>query len=242
MSNYLSLLFLPHRVSYISSVSKYLLVICAVLSLSLTAQAVADKSVAVATETNADSAAVPVFNSEAHNQVQKITVDLLAAIAASGSLLESDPETYFTAVDDVLSPVVDFNFISKVVMGRYGKAATAEQKTQFEQTFRRGLVVTYARGMANYADQNIIVLPPKNDVAAQRRVSVRQQVNDSGGDTHILAYTMARNKISGDWKLINVVMDGINLGKTFRSQFEQAVKKNNGDIDIVIDQWLSPDA
>ena len=53
---------------------------------------------------------------------------------------------------------------------------------------------------------------------------------------------MARSKTSGDWKLINVVMDGINLGKTFRSQFEQAVQKNNGDIDMVIEKWLSPDA
>ena len=242
MSNFSSLFFLPRQMEYTSSMSQYLLVICAVLSLSLTAQAVASNSVTVATDINAESAPVPVFDSEAHNQVQKITTDLLAAIAASGNLLESDPETYFTAVDNVLGPVVDFNFISKVVMGRYGKAATAEQKTQFEQTFRRGLVVTYARGMASYADQTIVVLPPTNDVAAKRRVSVRQQVNDSGGDSHILAYTMARNKTSGDWKLINVVMDGINLGKTFRSQFEQAVKKNNGDIDTVIDQWLSPDA
>jgi ABC-type transporter MlaC component len=136
MSNFSSLLFLPRPVRSVSSVSKYLLVICAVLSLSLTAQAVASKSVAVATDTNAESAAVPVFNSEAHNQVQKITLDLLAAIAANGNLLESDPETYFTAVDDVLGPVVDFNFISKVVMGRYGKLATAEQKSLFEQAFR----------------------------------------------------------------------------------------------------------
>jgi phospholipid transport system substrate-binding protein len=96
--------------------------------------------------------------------------------------------------------------------------------------------------MASYTDHNIVVLPPQNDVTAQRRVSVRQQVDDTSGDTHILAYTMARSKTSGDWKLINVVMDGINLGKTFRSQFEQAVQKNNGDIDIVIEKWLSPDA
>ena len=158
MSNFLSSLFLPRYVRSVSSVSQYLLVICALLSLSLTAQAVADKP--APTDAPVDSAAVPVFNSEAHNQVQKITVDLLAAIAATGNLLESNPEAYFTAVDDVLGPVVDFNFISKVVMGRYGKAATAQQKTQFEQTFRRGLVVTYARGMASYADQNIVVLRP----------------------------------------------------------------------------------
>ena len=181
------------------------------------------------------------FNSEAHARVQKITQDLIVMTEAKGTLLESDPEAYFSAVDDVLEPVVDYAFIARVVMGRYGKAATLEQKKEFEAVFRRGLVMTYARGMASFAEQDITILPPENDVSHQRRVSVRQQVRADKGDVHILSYTMAQQK-SGDWKLINVVMDGINLGKTFRSQFEQAVKKNNGDIDGVIQQWLAVDA
>ena len=180
------------------------------------------------------------FSSEAHARVQQITHDLIVAVETAGALLEREPEVYFSAVDDVLEPVVDYGYISRVVMGRYGKSATPEQRQEFETVFRRGLVMTYARGMAGFADQDITILPPEGDVSRQRRVSVRQQVRADKGDSHILSYTMARKK-SGEWKLINVVMDGINLGKTFRSQFEQAVKKNNGDIDRVIQQWLAAD-
>lgn len=221
--------------------SKILLALCTTLALSVAVVAAASEPVKPPVE-KASSIAAPAFDSDAHNRVQQVTLDLLATIESKGQYLETDPEVYFKAVDSVLAPVIDFEFIAKVVMGRYGKNATAEQKTLFEQAFRRGLVETYARGMAGYADQSIVVLPPNGDVGGQRRVSVRQQVSSANGDTHTLAYTMALSKSTNEWMLINVVMDGINLGKTFRSQFEQAVKKNNGDVDTVINQWLSPKA
>lgn len=226
---------------FVFTMSKILLALCTIYTLSVGQQAVADEPAKAAAQEE-PSVAAPAFDSDAHNRVQQITVDLLATIESKSQYLETDPEVYFSAVDTVLGPVIDFKFIAKVVMGRYGKSATAEQKAQFEQTFRRGLVETYARGMAGYADESIVVLPPSGDVSAQRRVSVRQQVNSANGDTHTLAYTMALSKTTKQWMLINVVMDGINLGKTFRSQFEQAVKKNHGDVDTVISQWLSPKA
>ena len=49
--------------------------------------------------------------------------------------------------------------------------------------------------------------------------------------------TMAKNRNTGEWKLINVVLNGINLGKTFRSQFAQAYKQYGGNLDKVIDHW-----
>lgn len=229
----MSVIHLLHRgYGLVSAMAKFLSTVVCLLSLSVSAMAVADKS----------ELETPAFDSAAHNRVQQVTNDLIVTITEKGELINTSPEDYFSAVGEVLAPVVDFKFISKVVMGRYGKAATPEQKQKFEQAFRRGLVETYARGMAGYADQDIKILPPEGDVSAQRRVSVRQQVRGEQGDSHLLAYTMARSKKTGEWMLINVVMDGINLGKTFRSQFEQAVKKNSGDIDAVIDQWLSSEA
>jgi phospholipid transport system substrate-binding protein len=50
---------------------------------------------------------------------------------------------------------------------------------------------------------------------------------------------MGKNR-EGEWKLINVVLNGINLGKTFRSQFMQAMKKQ-GDLNQVIAEWAEAD-
>jgi phospholipid transport system substrate-binding protein len=73
--------------------------------------------------------------------------------------------------------------------------------------------------------------------ADSRRVSVDQEVSDKG-NTHKLSYTLKLND-AGEWKLINVVLNGVNLGDSFTSQFDQAMIKNDKDIDKVIATWLA---
>ena len=43
----------------------------------------------------------------------------------------------------------------------------------------------------------------------------------------------------GEWKLINIVINGVILGLTFRNQFSSLMKKNENNIDKVIDTWIS---
>ena len=42
----------------------------------------------------------------------------------------------------------------------------------------------------------------------------------------------------GEWKLINIIINGVNLGLTFRNQFYSLMKKEN-DLDKVIDKWIA---
>lgn len=136
----------------------------------------------------------------------------------------------------ILEPVVDFGFIARVVMGDAAKSATPAQMKRFEDTFRTGMVATYAKGVSGYLDAEMNVLPLSPDAEGQNRVAVRQEVVTASG-TQIVDYTMAKNRKTGEWKLINVVLNGINLGKTFRSQFAQSYKQYSGDLDKVIDHW-----
>ena len=49
---------------------------------------------------------------------------------------------------------------------------------------------------------------------------------------------MARKK-TGQWMVVNVVINGINLGKTFRNQFVRSAQRAGGDIEQVINGWSS---
>ncbi len=173
----------------------------------------------------------------AHEIVQHVQDQLMQTIADSRELINNEPDRYYAAVEEVLDPVVDFRFIARVVMGAHAKQASPEQRAKFLKVFKGGLVSTYARGMASFADYEIVVLPPNGDISGQRKVNVAQEVRGGEGVNRV-SYTMARNR-AGEWKLINVVLNGINLGKTFRSQFAQAMKKSEGNLDKVIADWSS---
>ena len=155
--------------------------------------------------------------------------------AARDFKADNDQAAFDKKVLMALEPVVAFDYIARVVMGDYYKGATKEQQERFAALFKANLVSTYAKGIATYADSNIKVMPAPAPVGDERRVTVDQEVSHEG-ETHKLSYSMAKNK-TGEWKLINLVLNGINLGRSFSSQFEQLAGKNGGDIDKVIASW-----
>ena len=168
-----------------------------------------------------------------YTMIEGVSEKLLGVIRANAGHLNSDPQRYYRAVDDVLDPVVDFDFVARAVMGRYAKQATAAQRSRFASAFRRDLVQTFARGVASFGEMQARVVNP-GSAPNGKRVNVLQEVRSREGVTKV-SYTLVRNR-SGQWKLINVTLNGINLGKTFRSQFAQAMR-TSGDIDKVIASW-----
>ncbi len=183
------------------------------------------------------------FSSDPHQLVRQVTDQLLEDIARYRQAMESATsraerdsrmEDFLGELRATLEPVVDFQWIALNVMGNHRQAATPEQRERFREIFTRGLVETYGRGLLSYSDQRIVVHPPRQPVEDQRRVTVFQEIQGADG-RYPLQYSMALNR-GGDWKVVNVIINGINLGNTFRNQFSQAYSRH-GDIDAVIDNW-----
>ncbi len=170
-----------------------------------------------------------------HQVVQGVTDSVMSVIKSGEKTLKENPDAYFAKVRESLESTVSFPFIAKNVMASYWSQASEAQRDQFTETFTRGMVETLGKGLANYSDLKITTLPPEGDVSAMKRVEVIQEVAAADGTSRI-SYTMAQNK-SGEWKLINVVLNGVNLGKSFRDQFAQSMKQNDNDIDKVIATW-----
>jgi phospholipid transport system substrate-binding protein len=170
-----------------------------------------------------------------HQVVQGVTDSVMNVIKGGEQTLKEKPDEYFAKVRASLESTVSFSFIAKNVMASYWNQASEAQREEFTETFTRSMVETLGKGLANYSDLKIATLPPEEDASVAKRVEVIQEVAAADGTTRI-SYTMAQNK-SGEWKLINVVLNGVNLGKSFRDQFTQAMKQNDNNIDKVIATW-----
>ena len=60
-------------------------------------------------------------------------------------------------------------------------------------------------------------------------------VKGNNGAVYPVQYTLG--KINGEWKLRNVIINGINIGKLFRDQFADAMQRNGNDLDKTINGW-----
>jgi phospholipid transport system substrate-binding protein len=174
------------------------------------------------------------FDSEPHQLIQDTTKQVLTALD-NGLDPVKEPKKFVDELTAILDPVVAFEFIARGVIGNYAKQVSKDQVKQFADAFKLGLVNTYGKGMANFGELEIAVLAPTQAIGDQRRLAVVQEIRGGGG-TNQVSYTMAKNK-KGQWKMINVVLNGVNLGQSFRGQFAAAVEKNNGDVTKTINDW-----
>ena len=173
-----------------------------------------------------------------HQRVERITASLMQLIDEYRDDYDVRSAEYFSDLSLLLDTHVDFRFIARGVMGPFYRRATETQVERFITVFRNGLVETYGRGLGSYNNQRIELLPYEPVNPQQRSVTVRQQIT-SEGTIYPLQYSMGKNRSTGEWQIINVIINGINLGKTFRTQFVQAANRNGGDIDAVIDGWTT---
>ncbi len=171
----------------------------------------------------------------AHEVVQQTTTTLLADLKANKEQYRTDPGAFYNALNSILGPVVDVDGISRGVMTvRYSRQASPEQMQRFKENFKRSLMQFYGNALLEYNNQDIRVLPVSGQQDPER-TSVNMEIKDGKGVVYPLSYTMV--SLDGTWKMRNVVINGINVGKLFRDQFAQAMQDNRNDLDKVIDNW-----
>lgn len=171
----------------------------------------------------------------AHEVIQQTTDTLLADLKAHKDEYRQNPTAFYDALNKILGPVVDAEGISRGVMTvRYSRQATPEQLQRFQENFKRSLMQFYGNALLEYDNQDIRVFPASGQQDPQR-TSVNMEISDSKGTVYPLSYTMEAQ--NGSWKLRNVIINGINIGKLFRDQFAQSMKNHNNNLDKVIDTW-----
>ncbi|GAB1263738.1 MlaC/ttg2D family ABC transporter substrate-binding protein [Aurantivibrio infirmus] len=174
----------------------------------------------------------------AHQVAEQVKNDLVSVIRSKEALeKEGGEEKYISSVKGVLEPVVDFNYISRGVMGKqHFGAASADQKKRFATKFKQGLVSTYAKGLASFADYEITVAPPGEGFDPEARRANVVLVAKGGDSVNRLAFSMGKNA-AGEWKVINMHLNGVDFGRVLNTQFGMSMKKNENNIDKVIDEW-----
>ena len=178
-------------------------------------------------------------NQAAYDAVESATDELLGQVTSNRELYVEDTELFFADVDALLSSVIDFKRIARRVMAKHYKKAEPEQHVAFESVFKRSLLKVYAKALLDYNSEKIVILPP----LAKKKVNPKRQRVDlefynAGGQKFPITYSMYLNKQS-QWKMENVIVNGVNIGLTYRNQFARLMKVNKNDVDLVVAGWNS---
>lgn len=186
----------------------------------------------------------------AHDVVRDTTDLVMSVVAEANDYVAEDPERYYTEIQSILDPVIDFRGFARGVMGPYassdryrsldeaGRAQLRGQLDRFTEIMRVGLVRTYGKGLLAFGGSRIELSNPGEESAGQGKVSVRQLIYSDEAEPYVVMYQMGRNK-TGEWKLRNVIIESVNLGEIYRNQFQSAAREHQGNLDLVIDNWTA---
>lgn len=173
----------------------------------------------------------------AEEAVRLATDEVLALITAGKDYADVEPDRFYTEVESLLRPIINFPRFARSVMGPYYKRATPEQRERFAESFKWSLVRTYALALTEFSGGEVNVLPPRNPPKNPNLVNVTQEIKYEG-KAYVVVYRMRRSDTA--WSVSNLIVEGINIGLNYKSQFAAAMKdpQYGGDMDAVIDAWV----
>lgn len=154
--------------------------------------------------------------------VKKASDDMLKALKDNEAALEANPEKIYELVEDILMPHFDFEKMSKLALGKNWRSANAEQRERFVEEFRLLLIRTYSTAMLEYTDEEINMLPFRDDLS-RKRVTVPMEVVQKGGPSIGMSLSLYQNKQDA-WKVYDVKIDGISLVTNYRSSFANEIR------------------
>ena len=179
----------------------------------------------------------PVSASDPHKFIDTKAQEMVAVIRNNQELFAKNPELFKDKINFIFEPMVDFRRVGASVMGKkYYLASSKEQRLKFIESFRTSLLDTYSSTLAQWGDQKIMTIFPEL-TEFQKTEDVKQNLITSS-NTYPITYKVRRDK-NGNWLIINIIVNGVNLGLTFRNQFQALAKEHNENIDEVIKHWTS---
>ena len=170
------------------------------------------------------------IDSNAQKMVQVLTENV--------DLFESDRELYENKIKEIFEPMIDFRRVAASVMGKkYYLMASKDERAKFVNIFKDSLLDTYAETLAQWGDSLISTEFPKSNLnKVITSVEVRQTL-DTGSSKYPISYKL--RKSNEGWKIVNIIINGVNLGLTFRNQFQALAVSHEEDIETTLKNWVS---
>ena len=169
--------------------------------------------------------------------IDKNAQKMVKVLTEDSSLFETDRTLYENKIKEIFEPMIDFRRVAASVMGKkYYLLATKEERAEFVLIFRDSLLDTYAETLAQWGDSTITTEFPKNKAELSKNVEVKQTL-DTGTSKYPISYKLRKSK--DGWKIVNIIINGVNLGLTFRNQFQALAVSHNENISDTLKNWVS---
>lgn len=144
------------------------------------------------------------------------------------SVAPDEQERRFRAI---MKDTVAFETISRWVLGRYWRGASEAQQARFKGLFEDLMVATYAYRFQDYGGEKLSINAAQPIETGQWLV--RSAIGRPGADKDLKVDWRVSGK-DGTFRIIDIMVEGLSMAQTQRSEFASVLKNNGGDLDALM--------
>jgi phospholipid transport system substrate-binding protein len=159
--------------------------------------------------------------------VKKVTSEVMEAIKGDKALAAGDKQKALKLAEEKILPHVDFEEATRLAVGRAWSQANPEQKKRLVTEFKNMLVRTYSNAISAYEGQQMKVMPVRMK-PGDTEATVHNQFVRPGAPKPVLVDYQMRKTDKG-WKIYDIVVEGVSLVLTYRSEFDAIAKQDGID-------------
>jgi len=137
---------------------------------------------------------------------------------------DMDQQVKKKEIVEIVTPIFNFSLMSKLTLGKkHWPGLTKDQQKKFIALFTQRLKDSYLDKMMLYSDEKIEYKQP---VQAGKKVQIPTILTSK--DSKIsMRYKLYKSKQS--WKIYDIEIQGVSLISTYRSQFDEILRKKTVD-------------
>jgi phospholipid transport system substrate-binding protein len=159
--------------------------------------------------------------------VKDVANDVLKSLREDPDLRTSNPTKMAELIEQKVAPHFDFERMTRLAVGRNWREANDDQKKLLIEQFRQLLVRSYSTAYSAYRNIAVEVKPARMS-AGDDDVQVKSEIKLPGGAPPVnVDYAMYKN--DSEWKVYDVIVDGVSLVTTYRSTFTEEIRQNGID-------------
>ena len=154
------------------------------------------------------------------------TEEVVHIVTQDAAIKNGNTKKVDALVETEILPHFDFEQMTKMAMARNWRKATPEQQASLVDAFKMLLVHTYAASISSVAQYKLDYKPLRMAADADD-VLVKSDVSKPGEAPISLNYRM--EKQGNEWKVYDVLVDGVSLVTNYRSSFNSEVRRTGID-------------
>ena len=166
--------------------------------------------------------------SDPNNALQLLSDNTFARLNKEQAKLANNPDYIKVIITEELIPYFDYKYAAYSVLGPYLRKTTPEQRKQFVDAFYEYSINAYGHILLNYNKQTLTILGNKN-FKGKKIISIPVRMQENSGQVTQLSFKLRKNKKTGEWKVFDVIAEGVSMLDTKRSEFSALLQQKGVD-------------